>query len=181
MPWSRKRSFLIKIKRTFNQGCHSFLRGNAVHLSKQASKYAGYKEDAEDDDDEEDDDEKDGEDRVEDGSKWEACGSVTVFDWNCNAMFIFDYHKANDDRAVRGTYFDESRRIKGMTFRRLLFAFVTRNYTDTFVPTRATSYLAVSFDCEGVLDMSYHLFMFSCLVLCYSVVCEACYFHDCPP
>lgn len=68
MPWSRKRSFIIKRKRTFNQGYHSFLRGNAVHLSKQASKYAEYK-DAEDDDDEEDDDEKDGEDRVEDGSK----------------------------------------------------------------------------------------------------------------
>ncbi|OJJ82947.1 uncharacterized protein ASPGLDRAFT_48272 [Aspergillus glaucus CBS 516.65] len=41
-------------------------------------------------------------------------------------MFIFDYHKANDDRTVRGTYFDEYRRTKGMTFRRLLFAFVTR-------------------------------------------------------
>ncbi|OJD24534.1 hypothetical protein ACJ73_04106 [Blastomyces percursus] len=74
----------------------TLLEGNAVWLSKQAGKYS------------------------------EQCASVAVFDWN--AMFIFKYlhEQSTIGGAVRGTYFDESGSTKGMTFRRLLFAFVAR-------------------------------------------------------
>ncbi|KAK2796996.1 hypothetical protein FQN50_009365 [Emmonsiellopsis sp. PD_5] len=80
-----------------NRGPHfTLLEENAVWLSKQAGKYS------------------------------EHCASVAVFDWN--AMFIFNYLHEQSTRggAVRGTYFDESGSTKGMTFRRLLFAFVAR-------------------------------------------------------
>lgn len=74
----------------------TLLEENAVWLSKQAGKYS------------------------------EQCASVAVFDWN--AMFIFNYlhEQSTIGGAVRGTYFDESGSTKGMTFRRLLFAFVVR-------------------------------------------------------
>lgn len=53
------------------------------------------------------------------------CDDVAVFDWN--AMFIFNYvfHRARGG-PIRGTYFDEFGHTKGMTFRRLLFAFLAR-------------------------------------------------------
>ncbi|PYH81841.1 hypothetical protein BO82DRAFT_432234 [Aspergillus uvarum CBS 121591] len=52
------------------------------------------------------------------------CRYVAVFDWD--AMFIFSFPSAQTNRPVRGLYFDESGRTGGMTFRRLLFAFVVR-------------------------------------------------------
>ncbi|EEH34439.1 hypothetical protein PAAG_05488 [Paracoccidioides lutzii Pb01] len=83
--------------RAANRGPYfTLLEENAVWLSKQAGKYS------------------------------EHCASVAVFDWT--AMFIFNYLHEQSTRggAVRGTYFDESGPTKGMTFRRLLFAFVAR-------------------------------------------------------
>ncbi|QSS56002.1 hypothetical protein I7I53_04047 [Histoplasma capsulatum var. duboisii H88] len=74
----------------------TLLKENAVWLSKQAGKYSGH------------------------------CASVAVFDWT--ALFIFNYlhEKSTRGGPVRGTYFDESGPTKGMTFHRLLFAFVAR-------------------------------------------------------
>lgn len=51
------------------------------------------------------------------------CPYVAVFDWS--AMFIFSF-LPQSHKPVRGFYFDEYGRTEGMTFRRLLFAFVIR-------------------------------------------------------
>lgn len=51
------------------------------------------------------------------------CPYVAVFDWG--AMFIFSF-LPQSHKPVRGFYFDEYGRTEGMTFRRLLFAFVVR-------------------------------------------------------
>ncbi|KAL4888049.1 hypothetical protein BDV59DRAFT_189429 [Aspergillus ambiguus] len=59
------------------------------------------------------------------------CPYVAVFDWS--AMFIFSF-LPRSPKPVRGFYFDENGRTEGMTFRRLLFAFVARplrNYEAT--------------------------------------------------
>lgn len=85
-----------KIEKAIFQRDYTLLRQNAIWLSKQAGKYAT------------------------------ICDDVAVFDWN--AMFIFNYVDSNstEDGPVRGTYFDESGDSHGMTFSRLLFAFVAR-------------------------------------------------------
>lgn len=51
------------------------------------------------------------------------CLYVAVFDWG--AMFIFSF-LPQSHKPVRGIYFDEYGRTEGMTFCRLLFAFVVR-------------------------------------------------------
>ncbi|GKZ37152.1 hypothetical protein AbraIFM66950_008575 [Aspergillus brasiliensis] len=52
------------------------------------------------------------------------CPYVAIFDYN--AMFIFSFLQQST-KPVRGFYFDEHGRTSGMTFRRLLFAFVVRS------------------------------------------------------
>ncbi|PYH90242.1 hypothetical protein BO71DRAFT_463017 [Aspergillus ellipticus CBS 707.79] len=52
------------------------------------------------------------------------CPYVAIFDYN--AMFIFSF-LPQSTKPVRGFYFDENGRASGMTFRRLLFAFVVRS------------------------------------------------------
>ncbi|KAI9932343.1 hypothetical protein ASPWEDRAFT_39767 [Aspergillus wentii DTO 134E9] len=75
----------------------TLLKSNAVWLSKQAAKYAAY------------------------------CSYVAVFDWNAIFIFNFTYFKDQTrDQGVRGIHFNESGQTRGMTFRRLLFAFVAR-------------------------------------------------------
>ncbi|PYI00337.1 hypothetical protein BO78DRAFT_402119 [Aspergillus sclerotiicarbonarius CBS 121057] len=54
----------------------------------------------------------------------EYCPYVAIFDYN--AMFIFSFLRQST-KPVRGFYFDEYGRTSGMTFRRLLFAFVARS------------------------------------------------------
>ncbi|RAK88471.1 hypothetical protein BO79DRAFT_173240 [Aspergillus costaricaensis CBS 115574] len=53
----------------------------------------------------------------------EHCPYVAIFDYS--AMFLFSF-LWQTTKPVRGFYFDESGRTSGMTFRRLLFAFVVR-------------------------------------------------------
>ncbi|PYI09184.1 hypothetical protein BO78DRAFT_395048 [Aspergillus sclerotiicarbonarius CBS 121057] len=74
----------------------TFLRGNAIWLSKQAAKYT------------------------------ETCPYVAVFDYNAIFAFNYALQNSNRGGAVRGTYFDESSRTSKMTFRLFLFAFVVR-------------------------------------------------------
>ncbi|KAJ9259632.1 hypothetical protein DTO271D3_6331 [Paecilomyces variotii] len=80
-----------------NAPFYSLLDGNAIWLAKQAAKYSA------------------------------DCTDVALFDWN--SMFIFNYiyqRSTIKDGHVKGTFFRESGRSQGMTFRRLLFAFVAR-------------------------------------------------------
>ncbi|PYH88129.1 hypothetical protein BO71DRAFT_489002 [Aspergillus ellipticus CBS 707.79] len=93
---STPQNFPTQVMKAMGEAESTLLKNNAIWLSKQVGKYDI------------------------------GCSDVAVFDWN--AMFIFSYTQqhSSSDGPVKGTFFSESGQTKGMTFRRLLFAFVAR-------------------------------------------------------
>lgn len=85
-------------EKAFARHSGSLLKKNALLLSKQVTKYA------------------------------ENCHFVGLFSWKTMVLFNYKLYNTSQirDEAVRGFVFQESGPIRGMTFRRLLFAFVAR-------------------------------------------------------